>query len=168
MSGYAEAQAGISVATVSCSLGVTDVARLATYVLLVVRHAAPPAFPLACTCDALHLPHRRACQPPSLNPLPSPSPKPRTSLHLVPPPLPNRKPTLTARACSHSVPLPMSPAATKLKRPAGQGDSNPGRAKRNERPESDKETYLCPFPGCGQVYSRREYLRRHHRKRESY
>lgn len=58
------------------------------------------------------------------------------------------------------------PAVKRTKRVAGQGDSNPGRAKRNERAEKDKETYPCPFPGCGQSYSRREYLRRHHRKRE--
>lgn len=34
------------------------------------------------------------------------------------------------------------------------------------RGNKDKETYACAFPGCGQSYSRMEYLKRHQRKRE--
>ncbi|WVF66257.1 hypothetical protein IAT40_000997 [Kwoniella sp. CBS 6097] len=30
----------------------------------------------------------------------------------------------------------------------------------------EKETFACPFPGCGQTYSRMEYMKRHQRKHQ--
>lgn len=34
------------------------------------------------------------------------------------------------------------------------------------RDGKEKESFRCSHPGCGQTYSRMEYLKRHQRKRE--
>ncbi|KAK8845332.1 hypothetical protein IAR55_006045 [Kwoniella newhampshirensis] len=43
------------------------------------------------------------------------------------------------------------------------GTPNEGRSGRGKEGK-EKESFGCPFPGCGQLYSRMEYLKRHQRK----
>ncbi|WWD22281.1 hypothetical protein CI109_106772 [Kwoniella shandongensis] len=45
------------------------------------------------------------------------------------------------------------------------GSANEGRSGRGKEGK-EKETFGCPFPGCGQMYSRMEYLKRHQRKHQ--
>ncbi|ORY31969.1 hypothetical protein BCR39DRAFT_524873 [Naematelia encephala] len=41
-----------------------------------------------------------------------------------------------------------------------------GGGRRGKDGGKDKETFGCPYPGCGQSYSRMEYLKRHQRKHQ--
>ncbi|WVQ93879.1 hypothetical protein IAU59_000957 [Kwoniella sp. CBS 9459] len=58
------------------------------------------------------------------------------------------------------------------RRPSGAGAIDPatglpvegGRGRGKDGKE--KETFACPFPGCGQTYSRMEYMKRHQRKHQ--
>lgn len=49
---------------------------------------------------------------------------------------------------------------------AGNASTGSTSGTKRGRDGKEKESFKCPHPGCGQAYSRMEYMKRHQRKRK--